>query len=82
MLDPRLFPYVNDHKLWDTVVFPAAGFGEIGLALAHELFPDEPHAVEAMEIRQALFAWTDKITKVRVVFDRLRQVVSSLQRGR
>ena len=69
MLDPRLFPYVNDHKLWDSIVFPAAGFGEIGLALAQELFPDEAHAVEGIEIRQALFAWTDKITKVRVVFD-------------
>ncbi len=68
VLDPRLFPYVNDHKLWDSVVFPAAGFAEMGLALARQLFPEHPHAVEDLRMQQALFAFEDKLTMVRVVF--------------
>ena len=39
-LDPRLFPYLNDHRFWDRIVFPAAGYGEMGIALARELFPE------------------------------------------
>ncbi|HEY6563121.1 MAG TPA: acyltransferase domain-containing protein, partial [Pirellulaceae bacterium] len=68
-LDPRIFPYLLDHQIWDAVVFPAAGYGEIGLAVARALFPDQPHCVESLEIEQVLFAWEDKVTMVRVVVD-------------
>src|SRR6185369_14318258 len=30
--------YLNDHRFWDSIVFPAAGYAEIGLALAKALF--------------------------------------------
>ena len=67
-LDPRLFPYLNDHRFWDRIVFPAAGYGEMGIALARELFPGEPHAVEELDIKSALFVSEDKSLIVRVVF--------------
>ena len=67
-LDPRLFPYLNDHRFWDRIVFPAAGYGEMGIALARELFPGEPHAVEELDIKSALFVSEDKSPIVRVVF--------------
>jgi thioester reductase-like protein len=69
VLDARLFPYINDHQLWGRVVFPAAGYAEIGLALARECYADQPHVVEHIEIRKALFALEDKITTVRIVLD-------------
>ena len=67
-LEPRLFPYLNDHRFWDRIVFPAAGYGEMGIALARELFPGEPHAVEELDIKSALFVSEDQSPIVRIVF--------------
>ena len=45
-LDPRYFTWLDDHRFWDSVVFPAAGYGEIGLAIARKMFPGENYVVE------------------------------------
>ena len=39
LLDPRYFKYLDDHRFWDSVVFPAAGYGEIGLAVRPQPVP-------------------------------------------
>ena len=54
-LDPRCFPYLNDHRFFGSILFPAAAYGEIGIALARELFPDKSYAVEDIHIKKALF---------------------------
>mgnify|MGYP001005791809 CR=1 FL=1 len=68
-LDPRYFTWLDDHRFWDSVVFPAAGYGEIGLAIARKLFPGESYAVEDLEMKKALFVSEDKVPVVEVVFD-------------
>jgi len=68
-LDLRRLSYLNDHRIWDSVVFPAAGYGEMGLALARELFPHEPHVVEDLEVTRALFVDGASPPTVQVVFD-------------
>ncbi|MEQ1842347.1 MAG: acyltransferase domain-containing protein, partial [Verrucomicrobiales bacterium] len=68
-LDPRLFPYLDDHRFWDSIIFPAAGYGEIGLALCRELFPDDDYCVEELQAKKALFISETKIPTIRVVFD-------------
>jgi acyl transferase domain-containing protein len=68
-LDPRLFPYLDDHRFWDSIIFPASGYGEIGLALCRELFPDDDYCVEELQAKKALFISESKIPTVRVVFD-------------
>lgn len=68
-LDPRLLPYLNDHRFWNSVVFPAAGYAEIGLAVARQLFPDEPYAVEELDIKKALFVSAQRVPTVQTVFD-------------
>ena len=68
-LDPRLFPYLDDHRIWDEIVFPAAGYAEIGLAVACELFPDESYDVEDVESVRALFVSENSPPTVQVVFD-------------
>ncbi len=67
-LDLHRLPYFRDHRLWDNVVFPAAGYAEIGLALGRVLFANEPHAVEGLQITKALFAAADEPRTVQVVF--------------
>lgn len=68
-LDPRYFTWLNDHCFWDSVVFPAAGYGEIGLAIARKLFPGENYAVEELEMKKALFVSEEKVPTVEVVYD-------------
>ena len=68
-LDPRLFQYLDDHRFWDSIIFPASGYGEIGLALCEALFPGEGYCVEELEMKKAMFVSEAKIPSVRVVFD-------------
>ena len=68
-LDPRRFSYLEDHRFWDGIIFPAAGFAEIGLALARELYPDDRYVVEDIESTNALFVSVDRVPTVQVVFD-------------
>ncbi len=79
-LDPRYFTWLDDHRFWDSVVFPASGYGEIGLAIARKMFPGENYVVEDLEMKKALFVSEEKVPVVEVVFDpatRIFQVFSS-----
>ncbi len=68
-LDPRYFGWLDDHRFWDSVVFPAAGYGEIGQAIARKIFPGEHYVVEDLEMKKALFVSEEKVPTVEVVFD-------------
>ncbi|MDF1812116.1 MAG: amino acid adenylation domain-containing protein [Verrucomicrobiales bacterium] len=79
-LDPRYFTWLDDHRFWDSVVFPASGYGEIGLAVARKMFPGENYVVEDLEMKKALFVSETKVPTVEVVFDpdtRIFQIFSS-----
>ncbi len=79
-LDPRYFQWLDDHRFWDSVVFPASGYGEIGLAVARKMFPGENYVVEDLEMKKALFVTEAKVPTVEVIFDpdtRVFQVFSS-----
>jgi acyl transferase domain-containing protein/NADPH:quinone reductase-like Zn-dependent oxidoreductase/thioesterase domain-containing protein/SAM-dependent methyltransferase/acyl carrier protein len=65
-LDLTRLPYLADHRIWDRVVFPGAGFVEMALAAAAQLYPAEPHAVERLEIKSPLFLSTDAAVTVRL----------------
>ena len=68
-LDPRYFNWLDDHRFWDSVIFPAAGYGEIGLAIARKIFPEENYVVEDLEMKKALFVSEEKVPTVEIVFD-------------
>ncbi len=68
-LDPRVLGYLDDHRLWDSIIFPAAGYGEMGLALAHHLYPDGSYAVENLKINKALFVSLDHLPTIQIVFE-------------
>ncbi len=78
--DPRYFTWLEDHRFWDSVVFPASGYGEIGLAVARKMFPGENYVVEELEMKKALFVTEAKVPTVEVIFDpetRVFQIFSS-----
>ena len=68
-LDPRYFSYLEDHRFWDSIVFPASGYGEMGLALTELLFPGEGYVVEELVTKKALFISEKMVPSVEIVFD-------------
>jgi thioester reductase-like protein len=75
-IDPGALGWLNDHKLWDVIVFPATGFAEMVLAVARALFPDEPYVIEALEMKKALFVSTSQLPAMQIVFDENDRSVS------
>ena len=68
-LEPTYFNYLDDHRFWDSIVFPGAGYGEMGLAIAKNLFPEDNYVVEDLVTKKALFVSDKKVPLVRVTFD-------------
>lgn len=74
------FPYLADHRLGDTVVFPASGYIEAALAL---LDGDEPCVLEDFVFHRPLVREPQTVTTLRSVYNaELREVsVHSRVRG-
>jgi len=49
-IDPGVFPWLEDHRVEDAAVFPAAGYVEIALAAARETYGEGPLEVRDLEI--------------------------------
>lgn len=67
--DPRRFEYLQDHRIWNSIVFPGAGFADMALALVRHLHPNSTHVIEDLQIEQALFISNDSVTILQTVYD-------------
>ncbi|GAH38499.1 unnamed protein product, partial [marine sediment metagenome] len=54
-LDTETLPYLADHRIQDTMVYPAAGYVEMALAAARESSGRQPYVVEDIALQRALF---------------------------
>ena len=68
-VEPERLDYLQDHRLWDRMVVPASAYAEIGLAVAGELFPGEPWAVEDLQTPKALFLSPQHPPTLRVLYE-------------
>ncbi|GAB6142395.1 type I polyketide synthase [Methylosoma difficile] len=64
-LDTQLQPFLNDHNVGGSVVFPGAGFVEIALAAAHQVHADAFLEIEELEIRAPLLLSHDHTKCIR-----------------
>ncbi len=69
-LDPRALPYLADHRLHDSMVFPGAAYVEIALAALNELYPNEPFVIEDIKILKGLFMSEDGVITIQMVCDK------------
>ncbi len=63
-------PYTADHRVQGAVVFPGAGYAEMGLAAAHCLYGPGAYVIENLEFHKALFLHDGTSPRVRVTLDR------------
>jgi acyl transferase domain-containing protein/NADPH:quinone reductase-like Zn-dependent oxidoreductase/acyl carrier protein len=68
VIDPRNPAYLQDHIVQGSTVFPAAGYCELALAAAGELFGESACALKDIEIKAPLILDGDKPVTVQVVF--------------
>ncbi|MGB8166104.1 MAG: thioester reductase domain-containing protein [Chthoniobacteraceae bacterium] len=54
-LDRRLFPYLSDHRVQGRALFPGAGFLEMALGAAREIFGPGTYVLENVDFLKALF---------------------------
>ena len=54
-LDPLALPYLADHRLHDSMVFPGSAYVETALAALNELYPNESYVIEDVKILKGLF---------------------------
>lgn len=66
-LNTKRYPYLKDHVIQGSLVFPGAGYLELGLETAQELFGPGAHTVEKMSFQQALFLSENKSHALQVV---------------
>jgi len=68
-VDKQLLPYLDDHRIQGTVVYPGAAYVEMALAVGREVFGEEPCVLEEIEFQKALFLPETESTRLQVTFD-------------
>ena len=81
-LDLHRLPFLKDHQLWDAVVFPGAGYVEIGLAIARHLFPKESLVVEDVTFHKAMFVSQEDPSQLQITWSQNDRTFSIYSRPR
>jgi len=68
-VDAELFPFLADHNVGGSVVFPAAGYVELALEAATALYNGEGREVEMLEIRRPIVFTRGQVINIRFVHD-------------
>jgi len=66
-LDRHRLAYLNDHRVQDAVVFPAAAYAEMALAAARESFGPGPAVVEDLTLHRAIIVPSSESVSVQLV---------------
>ncbi|MCM3904759.1 MAG: type I polyketide synthase [Pyrinomonadaceae bacterium] len=75
-LNTEFFPYLGDHRVRGSVIFPAAAYVEMALAAANELFGVGKHMIEEIEFEKALLIPERSTLRLQLVAtrDELQQI--------
>jgi acyl transferase domain-containing protein/acyl carrier protein/ubiquinone/menaquinone biosynthesis C-methylase UbiE len=68
-LDRADLGYLSDHRIGDSIVFPGAGYVEMGLAAARETFGSGPCVLEDVEFQRFLVLERNAAPSVQVALD-------------
>ncbi len=60
-------PFLNDHQVFETVVFPGTGYMEMGLAAAREVFGAGTYSIENLSIQDPLILADDETRVIQLI---------------
>lgn len=60
VLDPAVYPWLEDHRVQGPIVFPGAGYLDMVLGCAVDAFGEGSYSLEDVEFRRALFVFDDR----------------------
>jgi len=69
VLYPEAYPYLDDHRLRDSMVYPASAYIEMALAAGLEIHSDTPYSVEDIKFQKALFFNGNKALNLQFNYD-------------
>jgi amino acid adenylation domain-containing protein len=81
-IDAKNPRYLSDHRIDETVVFPAAGYVELMLAAARESLGSGPFELEAVTFHAALILGTETSVFLETSFEEARGAISIRSRER
>lgn len=76
-IDPAATPYLDDHRMYDVVVFPAAGYVELARAAAAAAFGG-PQSIHDFEVRAPLILDRPQQVRVAVAKDGAIEIASDI----
>ena len=68
-LNPNFFPWLQDHRIRDNVLFPGAGFIECGLAICREVEEMESYSIEKIRFQRFLEWNADSLKRLHTSYD-------------
>ena len=66
-IDLDFLPYLKDHKVFDSILFPGAGFTELMHAAGAKLFQDQSFSINNLLIEQPLALDMKKATPIELL---------------
>lgn len=66
-IDTRRLPYLDDHRVGGSVLFPGMGYVEMAVAAARDLLPGPGHTLSHVVFRRPLFLFEDQPRTVQTV---------------
>lgn len=79
-LNQQFFPYLKDHCIGNTIVFPGAGFIEAGFALNQKIFNTDECTLKNIQFHQMLAIEPDRIQRLHLSFDASKKTYSVFSR--
>lgn len=79
-LNNQFFPYLKDHCIGDTIVFPGAGYIEAGFALNQKIFNKDECTLKNIQFHQMLAIEADRIQRLHLNYDASKKTYSVFSR--
>lgn len=82
-IDAEMFPFLADHNVGGSIVFPASGYVECVLEASAALFGGVRHDIETLEIRRPIVLARGQMLNIRLTYDEDDKAfrIETLKRG-